>query len=56
VIELRRRINCLEPLQTLHLIAADAGAPSDITAWCRMTGNALQRAEHPNYMIQRKGA
>ena len=37
----------------LQLIARDPGAPADIPAWCRMTGNTLLREEHPVYYIKR---
>lgn len=55
VAELRRRVKQLQPRQTLHLIAQDTGALEDIPAWCRITGNALILADHPNYLIERKG-
>jgi tRNA 2-thiouridine synthesizing protein A len=54
VIELRQRINQLEPQQTFHLIATDPGAVEDIPAWCRLTGHSLRQAAHPNYYIARK--
>jgi tRNA 2-thiouridine synthesizing protein A len=54
VIELRRRINSLQPRQTLHLIALDPGAREDIPAWCRLTGHTLKRVDHPHYLIERK--
>jgi tRNA 2-thiouridine synthesizing protein A len=52
--ELRRRVNALQPHQTIHVIAKDLGARLDIQAWCRLTGHALQQADHPNYFIARK--
>jgi tRNA 2-thiouridine synthesizing protein A len=55
VVELRRRIRLLQPRQTFHLIASDPGAVEDIPAWCRLTGHVLQQADHPHYLIQRKG-
>jgi tRNA 2-thiouridine synthesizing protein A len=54
MVELRRRVRMLRPRQTIHLIANDPGAIEDIPAWCRLTGHALKRAGHPNYLIQRK--
>lgn len=54
VIELRRRMNCLSPRQSFHLIATDDGAVEDIPAWCRLTGHKLRHAQHPNYLIDRK--
>jgi tRNA 2-thiouridine synthesizing protein A len=51
VITLRRRLRDM-PGATLKLIATDAGAPEDIPAWCRMTGDTLLRAEPPVYWIR----
>jgi tRNA 2-thiouridine synthesizing protein A len=55
VLELRLRLQALAPGTMLHLTALDPGAPEDIPAWCRLTGNALHRAKHPEYWIRRKG-
>ena len=54
VMELRARLNALRPGQLFRLTARDAGAPEDLPAWCRLTGHALVRAEHPVYWIQRR--
>lgn len=54
VLLLAGRIRQLDAGQILRLIALDEGAPEDIPAWCRMTGHALLRSEHPNYYIRRK--
>ena len=54
VLELRMRLNAMPRGQVLRLIARDAGAPADIPAWCRMTGNTLLREEHPVYYIKRE--
>ena len=54
VIDLRRRIKALSPLEALHLIALDPGVIADIPAWCRKTGNQLKLAEHPHFLIERK--
>jgi tRNA 2-thiouridine synthesizing protein A len=54
VLELRLRIERLQPGQILKLIATDAGAPEDLPAWCRMTGHVLVYSHHPNYLIKRK--
>lgn len=40
VLELRRRVRA-EPGKVFRVIALDSGAPSDIPAWCTMTGHAL---------------
>jgi len=54
VFELRRRVNELEPGGRLEVVVRDPGAPTDLPAWCRMTGHALILANHPVYVIQRK--
>ncbi len=54
-LELRNRVRALDPGTVLKLTALDPGAPSDIPAWCTMTGHTLVAAEHPIYWIQRKG-
>lgn len=54
VLELRMRLQRLPPGAVLHLRATDPGAPEDLPAWCRLTGNALLHAAHPDYRIRRK--
>jgi tRNA 2-thiouridine synthesizing protein A len=54
VLELRFRLDTLKPGQIMKLIARDLGAPADIPAWCRMTGNPLVGGQPPVYLIQRK--
>ena len=54
VLELRIRVQALQPAQVFKLTARDPGAPEDLPAWCRLTGHALLRAQHPDYWIQRK--
>ncbi|HTY64117.1 MAG TPA: sulfurtransferase TusA family protein [Acidobacteriota bacterium] len=53
VSELRARLQHLKSGQIFKLIATDSGAIEDIPAWCRLTGNALLLASHPNYLIRR---
>jgi tRNA 2-thiouridine synthesizing protein A len=53
VFELRRRLLELKPGERLELIAQSPGAPTDLPAWCRMTGHTLVLADHPVYVIQR---
>lgn len=38
--ELKKRLRQM-PSQTLKLVARDPGAPFDLPAWCRLTGNEL---------------
>jgi tRNA 2-thiouridine synthesizing protein A len=54
VLELRLRLQALDPGRVLKVTARDLGAPEDLPAWCRITGHALVRAHHPEYWIRRK--
>lgn len=54
VVELRHRISRLDPGDRIEITARDPGAPTDLPAWCRMTGHTLVSANHPVYVIQRK--
>ncbi len=56
VLSLRMRLLPLVPGTMFRLRATDPAAPEDIPAWCRMTGHALVSANHPIYIIRRKGA
>lgn len=44
------------PAQTLKLVALDPGAPLDLPAWCRLTGNELLHhdAETRTFWIRSK--
>jgi len=44
VLYLRNRLRTM-PGKTLKLIATDPGAPMDLPAFCRMTGDALLQQE-----------
>ena len=52
--ELHLRMNRLQPGDTIEITALDPGAPTDLPAWCRMTGNRLVSMEPPVYVIERK--
>ena len=52
--ELHLRMNRMKPGDTIEITALDPGAPTDLPAWCRMTGHTLISANHPVYVIQRK--
>ena len=54
VFALMIRLRAMRPRQVLKLTATDRGAPHDLPAWCRLTGNRLVRAEPPHYFIERK--
>lgn len=54
VLLLGARMKTLPLGTSFKLIAQDPGAVEDIPAWCRMTGNVLRNANHPEYIIERK--
>jgi tRNA 2-thiouridine synthesizing protein A len=54
VFELMMKLRALGPGKLFLLTAADPGAPHDLPAWCRLTGNALVRADPPRYLIRSK--
>jgi len=54
VFELHRRLSQMNPGDEIEIVARDPGAPTDLPAWCRMTGHALISADHPVYVIRRK--
>jgi tRNA 2-thiouridine synthesizing protein A len=54
VFELHRRMKQMKPGESLELIACDPGTPTDLPAWCRMTGHALIAADHRVYVIRRR--
>ena len=55
LLELRNRMRAM-PGKTLLLVALDLGAPQDIPAWCRVTGNRLVESDlaRSRYWIQSK--
>lgn len=55
ILELRRALDKLQANGLLELFARGPGAPVDIPAWCRMTGNDLILVSHPMYIIRKKG-
>lgn len=56
VFELRARMDRLEPGESLEVVSHDPGAPTDLPAWCRMTGHTLISADPPVYVIRRRSA
>mgnify|MGYP002622357803 CR=1 FL=1 len=56
VLELRLKLKAMAPGAVLKVTATDPGAPEDLPAWCRLTGNPLVEARHPHYWIKRKDA
>jgi tRNA 2-thiouridine synthesizing protein A len=56
VLQLRQRLRAM-PGRVLKVIALDPGAPEDLPAWCRMTGNELVRHDPAtsSYWVRAKG-
>ena len=44
IVKTSKAMKELQTGQILKMIATDAGAPPDIEAWCRQTGNELLRS------------
>ena len=55
ILALKLRMRQLQQGQVLCLTARDTGAPADIPAWCRLTGNLLLHTDPTAnmYFIQR---
>jgi tRNA 2-thiouridine synthesizing protein A len=56
VIRLRFLLKEMQPGEIIRVHATDTGAPHDLPAWCRMTGDALVEHDPDTqyYWIQRK--
>ena len=54
VLLLRGKLRAMLPGKLLKVTALDPGAPEDIPAWCKMTGNRLVLQQHPLYFIRNK--
>ncbi|MBM3396771.1 MAG: sulfurtransferase TusA family protein [Betaproteobacteria bacterium] len=56
VLPLRFKLKAMQPGQVIRVRATDPGAPTDLPAWCRMTGDTLVHhdATHHYYFIRRK--
>ena len=48
IVKTSKAMKELQAGQVLKMIATDAGAPPDIEAWCRQTGNELLRSMTEN--------
>ena len=53
IVKTKKAIDGLQPGQILKMIATDAGAPPDIAAWSRQTGNELllSTEEHNKFIF-----
>ena len=54
VVELQRRMDSMSEGEAIEVVAHDAGAPTDLPAWCRMTGHVLVSADPPVYVLRRR--
>ena len=53
-LDLRMHFQSLPEGAKVLVISGDPGAPLDIPAWCRLSGNRLLESQHPYYLIQKK--
>ncbi len=54
IYELREQLERPSPGALVRVVSDDPGAPSEIPAWCRMTGHALLETDPPYYLIRVK--
>ncbi len=54
VLDLRLFFQSLAPGTRVLVVAQDPGAPTDLPAWCRLTGHHYQAGDPPHYLIQRR--
>ena len=55
IVGLKKQIGQLRGGELLHVTALSAGAGVDLPAWCRVTGHELMSADHPIYVLRKKG-
>lgn len=55
LIDLRVHFRSLAAGSRVAILARDEGAPIEIPAWCRLTGNELLDARHPYYLVKARG-
>lgn len=55
LLDLRIHFRSLPARSHVAILARGAGAPVEIPAWCRLTGNDLLEARHPFYLARVKG-
>ncbi|MGW8192831.1 MAG: sulfurtransferase TusA family protein [Desulforhopalus sp.] len=54
IVNLYLYIRDQQPGHKILVISRDPGAPVELPAWCRMTGNELTKIDHPYYLITLK--
>lgn len=55
ILGLKKQLGQVRPGELLQVTAANAGARADLPAWCRVTGHSLVIADHPVYVLRKKG-
>ena len=55
IMGLKHEVDHLRAGETLSVIARDPAAHMDLDYWCHLTGHALVSANHPNYVLRKKG-
>lgn len=56
IVGLKTQLGQIRSGELLQITALNAGARVDLPAWCRVTGHSLVSADHPNYVLRKKGA
>lgn len=54
VMGLKQQLDQVGAGELLRVTARNDGAPLDLPSWCRVTGNELIVANHPNYILRKK--
>ena len=55
IVGIKNQIGHIRCGELLQVTALSAGARVDLPAWCRVTGHALVFADHPVYVLRKKG-
>ena len=51
---IRQHIDPLDRGQLLEIRSTETSVDDELPAWCRLTGNDLLAARHPEYFIRRR--
>lgn len=55
IVGLKSRLDGIPGGHLLRITAHSKGARVDLPAWCRITGHTLVEADHPVYVLRKKG-
>lgn len=55
IVGLKEQLGQIHSGELLQVTALNSGARADLPAWCRVTGHALVSADHPTYVLRKKG-